>query len=191
MKRTLPYLCLITALSLLMACAQTPEPAAKTEEAPPTIEGVWKIEEMETIGGPNEGIITDPQPSLHIFTKQHYSIMFVSGIEPRPLFETTTPSEKEIAAAYNVFIANGGTYAVTLKSNVGSSGGVELESSNLVLHPSVAKDPNFMSGGSISYEFQLEGDSLSLILKPDHLIIPGMKVTLPFTEARYKLKRLE
>ena len=191
MKPTSLYPCLITALSLLMACDQTPEPAAKTEEAPPTIEGVWTIEEMETVGRSDEGINSNPQPSLFIFTKQHYSVMFVSGIEPRPLFKTTTPSEKEIAAAYNVFIANSGTYSVSLKSRVDSSGGFELEGSNLVLHPSVAKDPNFMSGGSISYGFQLEGDSLSLILKPDQLIIPGMKITLPFTEARYKLKRLE
>jgi hypothetical protein len=177
MKRTSLYLCLTTSLLLLMACAKTPEPAKTTEEAAPTIQGVWETEEIETIGGQDAGINSSPQPGLYIFTKQHYSIMFVGGTEPRPLFKTATPSEKEITGAYNALIANAGTY--------------ELEGSNIVMHPSVAKDPNLMSGGSISFMYQLADNSLSLVLRPGQVIVPGIEFKLEADEIRYKLKRLE
>jgi hypothetical protein len=177
MKRTSLYLCLITGLLLLMACAQTPEPVVTTEEkAAPTIQGVWKIDEIETVGGPDAGTRT-PQACLIIFTKQYYSSVRDSGAEPRALWKSSSPSEKEIVAAYNGFGADSGTY--------------EFDGSTFVIHPSVAFSPNLMSGGSISFDCQLEGDTLTYSYKPDQVNIPGMEVSLPFTEIRHKLSRLE
>ncbi len=177
MKRTSLYLCFITALLLLMACAQTPEPAAPTEEeATPTIQGVWKIEEIETVGGPSAGTRT-PQACLIIFTKQYYSSVRDSGAEPRALWKSSTPSEKEIVAAYNGFGADSGTY--------------EFDGSTFVIHPSVAFSPNLMSGGSVSFDCQLEGDTLTYSIKPDRVNIPGIEYTPEFTEIRHKLRRLE
>ena len=177
MKSTSLYLCLITALLLLMACAQTPEPAATTEEeAAPSIEGVWKIEEIETIGGPDEGTRI-PQTCLIIFTKQYYSSVRDTGAEPRPLWKSSNPSEKEIVAAYNGFGADSGTY--------------EFDGSTFEIHPSVAFSPNLMSGGSVSFDCQLEGDTLTYSLTPNQVNIPGIEYAPEFTEIRHKLRRLE
>jgi heat shock protein HslJ len=178
MKHTLVYLCLISALLLLVACAQTPEPAATTEEeSEPAIEGVWTHVEMEIIGGPDEGKISNPQPSLVFITGNYYSSMFVSSGEPRPLFKSQTPTEKEIVEAYNGFIAVAGPY--------------ELKGSTLVIRPSVALEPNLMSGGSFELEYQLEGDTLTLIMDPGKIVYTAMEYEPAYTEGRYKLRRLE
>ncbi len=178
MKRTSLYLCLISVLLLLAACAQTPEPATTTEEeSAPTIKGVWEIEEIETVGGPDEGT-TVPQATLIIFTDQYYSSVRDTAAEPRPLWKSDSPSEKEILAAANDFNADSGTY--------------EFDGSILVIRPSVANMPNYMSGGSVSFDCQLEGDNLTLIWRPGSSVIPETELTpVESTETRYKMTRLE
>jgi hypothetical protein len=178
MKHNSLYLCLIAALLLLTACVQTPEPAPTTEkESAPTIKGVWTIEQIETIGGPNEGT-TAPQATLIIFTDKYYSSVRDTAAKPRLSWKSDTPSEKEILAASNGFDADSGTY--------------EFDGSTVVIHPSVANMPNYMSGGKVSFDCQLEGDNLTLIWKPGSSVIPGTELTsVESTETRYKMKRLE
>ena len=159
MKRTLLYLCLTMPLLLAFGCAAEPEVPIEIEPEP-SIEGVWTHEEWETIGGPDEGVTTNPQPSLVFIGENYYSSMFVSGSEPRPLFTTATPSEKEIAEASNLFVAVAGPY--------------EVEGSTLVIRPSVALSPNLMSGGSFftgGFFFTTVGSGL-------------MKRSLPSTDER-------
>jgi ketosteroid isomerase-like protein len=116
------------------------------------LEGTWKTEEITLIQGPNAGTIADPQPSLFIFTKKHYNIMYVRGTEPRPLLEEgstrTTLTEAELRATFEPFVANSGTY--------------ELSGSTLTTHPQVALWPNFMSGETAVYDYRVEGNSLWL-----------------------------
>jgi hypothetical protein len=71
------------------------------------------------------------------------------------------------------------------------SGTYEFDGSTLVIHPSVAFSPNLMSGGWVSFECQLEGDTLTYSLTPDQVNIPGIEYTPEFTEIRDKLRRLE
>ena len=159
-------------LPLVAALAMGCQPA--TEEAGP-LEGAWKYVEFSTTSPDTTSTITSPQPSLYIFLKQHYSIMFVPGSEPRQLFSgdeptlgSAEPTDAEKLASWDSFIANSGTY--------------ELTDSTLTTRPMVAKNPNFMSGGSLTYTYQIEGDTLRLTLRAPWA---------PDTEIRYTLVRLE
>jgi hypothetical protein len=51
--------------------------------------------------------------------------------------------------------------------------------------------PDLMSGGSVTFDYQLTDDTFTLILKPGQLIIPGVEEEDEYTEVRYKMSRLE
>jgi hypothetical protein len=88
------------------------------------------------------------QPSLYLFGDKHYSMMRVTGNQPRTLAAKDSATDAEKLAAYDSFIANTGTY--------------EVADSTLTIHPVVARSPNFMSGGSDKYQFRVSGDTLWL-----------------------------
>ena len=142
------------------ACAPTTadqEPAAVA--AAPSVEGAWRITEFSSTGPDTSYTISDPQPSLLIFLAGHYSQMYVPGDEPRELFSgdepvlgAQEPTEAEVLTAFGSFIANSGTY--------------EVSGSTITTRPIVAKNPNFMAGGSISYTYRVEGDTFWLTINP-------------------------
>jgi hypothetical protein len=88
------------------------------------------------------------QPNLFLFTDRHYSMMRVTGNQPRTLAAKDSVTDAEKLAAYDSFVANSGTY--------------EVADSTLTTHPIVARSPNFMSGGSDKYTFRVSGDTLWL-----------------------------
>jgi hypothetical protein len=100
------------------------------------------------VTGPDSAANTAVQPSLYLFDDKHYSMMRVTGNQPRALAAKDTSTDAEKLAAYKSFIANTGTY--------------EVADSTLTIHPVVARDPNFMSGGSDKYQFRVSGDTLWL-----------------------------
>jgi hypothetical protein len=178
MKYASFYICLAaSALLLLAACGTNQETGIKIEKSIPGIEGVWTDKEIETIGGPDEGKITDPQPSLLFITKHYYGTMFVSSAKPRSLFKTQTPTDKQIVEAYKNFITAGGPY--------------ELRGSTLILHTSVGLEPDAMSGGSLEFEYKLDGDTLTLTLDAAKIAYTTFKYKPQFTKGIYVLKRLE
>jgi len=145
---------------------------ASAEKCP--LEGAWEIVEQSYTSADTSWAWSDPQPSLFIFGKKHYSIMFVRGTEPRALFaDPAVDTDEEILAAYRSFTANSGTYEVT--------------GSDVTTRPIVAKWPNFTESGFgyLKYQFEVQGDSLLLTLKS----VPW-NPDLKF-ERRYKLVRLE
>ena len=156
-----------TLLSLTMVVAGIS--LAGAVQAQSTLEGVWQIEEVTIVGGANEGTYTNPQPSLYIFTEQHYSTLIVPGDSPRQLFSDETTDE-ETLAAFDNFIANAGTYQVA--------------GSTLTVLASVAKVPGAMTGEAFTYEYSLDGDSLTLVLA-------GAAWAAGDTEITYRLIRLE
>ena len=177
MRRSLVYVWLAASLLILSACAPPPAPEPESPPPAPTIEGAWTLEEITTVGGPGEGTVTNPQPSLWVFAGTHYSEMFVStASEPRALFEGQ-PTDAQLLEAYDTIVANSGIY--------------ELQGSTLTQQPMVANHPNFMQGGSKSYEYRLEGDTLWLTQVPETLNIPGVEIDQVFTEVTRKLRRLE
>ena len=102
MRRSSLYVCLAASLLILSACAPPPAPEPEPMPEPaPTIEGAWTLEEITTVGGPDEGTVTGPQPSLWVFAGAHYSEMFViPESEARALYEQEPPSDDEIGEAY-------------------------------------------------------------------------------------------
>ena len=45
--------------------------------------GAWRMTQLKTTG-PNSRTVTNPQPSLYLFTAGHYSILSVNSDQPRP-----------------------------------------------------------------------------------------------------------
>lgn len=125
---------------VLTACERSDGP-----ESP--IEGAWKVASIH-VTGPDSANTTTVQPSLYLFEDKHYSIMRVTGNQPRALAAKDSATDAEKLAAYNSFIANTGTY--------------EVADSALTIHPIVARSPNFMAGGVDKFYFRVSGDTLWL-----------------------------
>jgi hypothetical protein len=62
----------------------------------PSIRGVWTMSEKTTAEGRNK----PPQPALHIFTDEHYSILQVNGDSPRPSANVATATREELLAVF-------------------------------------------------------------------------------------------
>src|SRR5262249_35630669 len=103
-------------------------------------EGVWKISEeiMPSTKPSEKGVtITNPQPSLIIFSRSYYSEVFVRGEQPRAVVERPKDpqnlTDAEKIARYEQwrqFAARAGTY--------------EIKGSTLITRVIVAKNVNIM-----------------------------------------------
>jgi len=173
-SKTMRALTAIVVLALFPAILLAQTPAKKS------VEGVWKIAESEFMGK-DTSKISNPQPSLIIFGPKYYSIMSVPGDKPRALYKAENPTDAEKINAYDSFIGQSGTY--------------EIVGSTLTVRPMVARNPNYMAGGFIRYQFRFEGNALWLSAKtPDFHIRIGDKVVpsgAPPSENRLKLVRVE
>ena len=145
-----------------------------------SVEGVWRVTEI-VVTGADAATVSNPQPSLFIFAKSHYSMMYVSDTRPRALYKGENPTTEEKLAAFDSFIANTGTY--------------EVAGSTLTIHPIVARNPNYMAGGFDKYQFRLERNTLSLTEKSTDLNARLGQRVVPSTgaasETRLKLVRVE
>ena len=86
-----------------------------TVQAQGSLKGVWEVRERTQIEGGESTTISDPQPSLYLFTDRYYAIMFIPGTEPRPDLmvvqqQLRQASGEDLVAAFNTFVANAGTY---------------------------------------------------------------------------------
>jgi hypothetical protein len=108
--------------------------------------GAWKIVETTPANGEK---VTNPQPSLYIFTPKHYSIMAVTGTKPRPQYTQGNATTEQKVEMFDAFVANSGTYSVA--GNL------------LKLRPIVAKQQFVMSGPEQELELKIEGNTISLI----------------------------
>ena len=93
------------------------------------IQGVWRIAQVSTAKG---YVNNNPQPGYYIFTKKHYSIIYVWGDQPRPALpdDIDKATADELRRAFINFVANAGTY--------------RIEKDKLYLSRVVAKDPTHM-----------------------------------------------
>lgn len=142
-QTTAPIALAALAAILLTAC----ERGERGEHSKSPLEGAWSVANIH-VTGPDSAANTTMQPSLFLFGDKHYSMMRVTGNQPRTLAATDSATDAEKLAAYNSFIANTGTY--------------EVADSTLTIHPVVARSPNYMSGGSDKYHFRVSGDTLWL-----------------------------
>ena len=142
-----------------------------------SIQGVWKVAEVQVIGGNNPRTISAPLPALYIFTKGHYSILQINGDKPRTAIQppapgSPPPTDKQKIELYDhwaPFTANAGTYTV--------------KGTTITTKPLVAKNEGVMQREGQTREFKLEGSTLWLIAKP--------AAGQPGTETRTKLTRVE
>jgi hypothetical protein len=109
--------------------------------------GVWQVKEVARQG--DSGTLADkPFPSIFIFTRRYYSMVWVFGAEPqRPFAERWNPTDAEKIERFNSMVVNSGTYKV--KGNT------------LIAHPVVARIPDFMNG-KLLCEYHIEEDTMRL-----------------------------
>ena len=136
-----------------------------------SIIGVWKLVEETTTGekGKTRAIT---QPSIFIFTKGHYSIMWIPSETERPIVDAGTVTAEELKSIYvDSFIANSGKY--------------DYVRGKLSLWPSVAKSPSFMRGGSyVTHKVKISGKTMTMTSEESQ----GYPVRNPTT---LKLTRVE
>jgi hypothetical protein len=142
-----------------------------------TLEGVWQVTEI-VITGAGAYAAPAPQPGLIIFTKKHYSWMWVPGTRPRALFKAQIPTNEEKLAAFDSLVASSGTY--------------ELHGSTATFRPIVNRGPNMVS---IDEQVEIDGDTLTLTWQSSdtHMRI-GQNVvrsTAPASQGRMTLIRVE
>jgi hypothetical protein len=122
-----------------------------------SIQGAWKITQVTTTGT-DARTISNPQPSLYVFTAKHYAILSVNTDQPRPDLgrgAVATATADQLRAVYNPFTANAGTY--------------EVSADSLTARPIVAKNPGAMSSGAFTtYTFKLDGTTLTLVQKANN-----------------------
>lgn len=104
--------------------------------------GVWRVSEVRM---PNGRTVTDPQPSLGIFTARHFSAIAVTSDAPRPDSPPgEQPTDKQLAEAFRAFRAQAGTY--------------EIKGNEITYRIVVAKNPSGMRAGSfVTDTFRMEG----------------------------------
>ena len=148
--------------------------ALASAQSAPSLPGAWRVTEV-IVTGANASTNSSPQPSLYIFTRQHYSILSVGGTTARKAAaapkDPARLTDAEKLAQYelwNPFTANSGTY--------------QVNGTTLTTRPLVAKNPGVM-GGTQTREFKIEGTTLTLIQKS--------AAGQPASETRTKLTRVE
>ena len=111
--------------------------------------GAWKVTE---IANANAQPITDPQPSLYVFTGKHYSFARINGTKPLPGYASNDKAtDGDKVAVFNAIYLNSGTYTVT---------------GNLLTTKAMMAKSAFAIGGANQYEFGVNGSTLTLTQKP-------------------------
>ena len=133
-------LCKVVVCSVCLAVLA----AAPMASAQAKLEGAWKLSQWTTAGpGPN---YKNPQPGFIIFTKNHYSIMLISGDKPRPELPDN-PTIDPMTTPFSKVWANAGTY--------------EIKDRLLITHPlasNIPRQPEYFAAFLIAFE----GPTLSL-----------------------------
>lgn len=136
------------------------------------IEGAWQLTQVTTTG-PNGATMAATQPSMYLFTKNHYSIIYVASDKPRPVMDDYSKATQEQLYSIFVddFIANAGTY--------------EVKAGKLTVHPMVAKSPGYMQPGTwATSSMMMKGNMMTLVTE-NSSSGPAKNPTT------YQLKRIE
>ncbi|HEX3365936.1 hypothetical protein [Phenylobacterium sp.] len=140
--------------ALALAAGASGAAAADAKGKAASIEGVWKVTNVE-ITGANPLSVPHPQQSLYIFTRGHYANVQETGEKPRTasptLKEPGKPTDAEKIARYDEwapFGAQAGTYAV--------------KGAKLTRTPIVAKGVAAVTAGAYDADMKLTASSLVL-----------------------------
>ena len=117
--------------------------------------GAWRVTEIADASGP---AITNPQPGLYTFTRQHYSFVRINGTRPLPAYPSNDKAtDADKVAVFNALYLNSGTYTVT--------------ANRLATKAMVAKSAFAIGGQGNQYEFTVSGNTLVLTQKPSGAVI--------------------
>ena len=117
--------------------------------------GAWRVTEIADGNGPP---ITNPQPGLYVFSRQHYSFARINGSKPLPAYPSNDKAtDADKVAVFNALYLNTGTYTVT--------------GNTLATKAMVAKSAFAIGGAGNQYEFAIAGNTLTLTQKPAGAII--------------------
>jgi hypothetical protein len=117
--------------------------------------GAWRVTEIADANAPP---ITNPQPGLYIFAKQHYSFARINGARPLPAYPSNDKAtDADKVAVFNALYLNSGTYTVT--------------GNMLATKATVAKSAFAIGGSGNQYEFSVTGNTLVLTQKPAGAVI--------------------
>ena len=122
-------------------------------QAQGSLEGAWQTTEVMVTGGSEEDTTnTDPNLSVLLFTKGHYSAMRNVGDRPDPVPEGQTPTDEQRLAAFEALRANSGTY--------------EVSGSKLMRHSMLNRNLGAV-GNTNEVEYRIEGDKLMITVPPN------------------------
>ena len=117
--------------------------------------GAWRVTETTDASGTK---ITNPQPGLYVFAKQHYSFARIQGAMPLPDYPSNDKAtDADKVAVFNALYLNTGTYTVT--------------GNTLATKAMVAKSKFAIGGAGNQYEFTVTGNTLVLTQKPAGAVI--------------------
>jgi hypothetical protein len=145
-----------TALGIVVTAASVGFSQGKPS-APLSVEGVWK-RTSTVVTGANPSSNTDPQPSVYIYAKKHYSHIFQNNTTirkplPAPKDPNNVTNAEKIAAyeAWQPLGAHSGTY--------------EIKGTTIVHHYLVNKNPPPVSGvypeANVTFEnVRIEGNTI-------------------------------
>ena len=115
------------------------------------IEGVWQLADVTTTGTDGKTMKVT-QPSMYLFTKTHYSIIYVNSDKPRAVMEDYSKATQEelLSIFVNDFVSNAGTY--------------EVKAGKFTVHPMVAKAPSYMQPGTwATSSLKISGNTMTLV----------------------------
>jgi hypothetical protein len=117
--------------------------------------GAWRVTEIADANGP---AMTNPQPGLYIFARQHYSFARINGTKPLPAYPSNDKAtDADKVAVFNALYLNTGTYTVT--------------GNTLATKAAVAKSAFAIGGAGNQYDFNVTGNTLVLTQKPAGAVI--------------------
>lgn len=151
----------------LFALALTVSASAQSKN----IQGAWRLTEITTTG-PDGSTRQMSQPSIYLFTKKHYSIIYVASADARPVLDdySKTSADELRNIFVDSFVANAGTY--------------EMKGGKLTTRPMVAKLPSFMKSGTfVTVAAKMEGNMMTLTTEAGG--------NAPANPTTYKLTRIE
>lgn len=143
---------LVTLLALLVVVVTVSGQAPATGNS---LVGAWRVTEIADASGP---AITNPQPGLYTFTRQHYSFVRINGTRPLPAYPSNDKAtDADKVAVFNALYLNSGTYAVT--------------GNRLATKAMVAKSAFAIGSAGNQYDFTVTGNNLVLTQVPAGAVI--------------------
>jgi len=143
----------LAAVLALLAVAVTV--SGQSSPADTSLVGAWRVTEFADA---NAAPITNAQPGLYIFSRQHYSFTHIQGTRPLPAYPSNDKAtDADKVAVFNALYLNAGTYTVT--------------GNTLATKAMVAKSAFAIGGAGNQYEFKVTGNNLVLTQKPSGAVL--------------------